>query len=133
MMYVPSKVAQVLRSNSAFSPTIGLFGWLVADGWCWSLLREEYCWLVAGDWFVLRGKYCWLVADKPSEQAAYKELCIFAQLQAHLLGEIYGKKFLEPKTNYIRRIKHRRTTKLIIRMNKLSIINMSLKIVYYGT
>jgi hypothetical protein len=23
-----------------------LFGWLVADGWCWSLLREEYCWLV---------------------------------------------------------------------------------------
>jgi hypothetical protein len=28
------------------------FGWLVADGWCW---------------FVLREKYCWLVADKPSE------------------------------------------------------------------
>jgi hypothetical protein len=25
----------------------------VADGWCW---------------FVLREKYCWLVADKPSEQ-----------------------------------------------------------------
>jgi hypothetical protein len=25
-----------------------LFGWLVADGWCWFLLREEYCWLVAG-------------------------------------------------------------------------------------
>jgi hypothetical protein len=31
-----------------------LFVWLVADGWCW---------------FVLREKYCWLVADKPSEQA----------------------------------------------------------------
>jgi hypothetical protein len=46
-----------------------LFGWLVADGWCWSLLREEYCWLVGGGWFVLREKYCWLVADKPSEQA----------------------------------------------------------------
>jgi hypothetical protein len=46
-----------------------LFGWLVADGWCWFVLREEYCWLVAGDWFVLREKYCWLVADKPSEQA----------------------------------------------------------------
>jgi hypothetical protein len=30
-----------------------LFGWLVADGWCW---------------FVVREKYCWLVADKPSEQ-----------------------------------------------------------------
>jgi hypothetical protein len=43
--------------------------WLVADGWCWFVLREEYCWLVAGGWFVLREKYCWLVADKPSEQA----------------------------------------------------------------
>jgi hypothetical protein len=47
-----------------------MFGWLVADGWCWFVLREEYCWLVAGGWFVLREKYCWLVADKPSEQAA---------------------------------------------------------------
>jgi hypothetical protein len=45
-----------------------LFGWLVADGWCWFVLREEYCWLVAGGWFVLREKYWWLVADKPSEQ-----------------------------------------------------------------
>jgi hypothetical protein len=34
----------------------GLLVWLVADGWCW---------------FVLREKYCWLVADKPSEQAAH--------------------------------------------------------------
>jgi hypothetical protein len=46
-----------------------MFGWLVADGWCWFVLREEYCWLVAGSWFVLREKYYWLVADKPSEQA----------------------------------------------------------------
>jgi hypothetical protein len=38
-----------------------LFGWLVADGWCWFVLREEYCWLVAGGWFVVREKYCWLV------------------------------------------------------------------------
>jgi hypothetical protein len=45
-----------------------LFGWLVADGWCWFLLREEYCWLVASGWFVVREKYCWLVADKPNEQ-----------------------------------------------------------------
>jgi hypothetical protein len=45
-----------------------LFGWLVADGWCWFVLREEYCWLVAGGWFVVREKYCWLVADKPIEQ-----------------------------------------------------------------
>jgi hypothetical protein len=42
----------------------------VADGWCWFVLREKYCWLVVGGWFVLREKYCWLVADKPSEQAA---------------------------------------------------------------
>jgi hypothetical protein len=45
-----------------------LFGWLVADGWCWFVVREEYCWLVAGGWFDVREKYCWLVADKPSEQ-----------------------------------------------------------------
>jgi hypothetical protein len=50
--------------------TCSLFGWLVADGWCWFVLREEYCWLVAGGCFVLREKYCWLVADKPSEQAS---------------------------------------------------------------
>jgi hypothetical protein len=47
---------------------ITLFVWLVADGWCWFVLREKYCWLVAGGWFVLREKYWWLVADKPSEQ-----------------------------------------------------------------
>jgi hypothetical protein len=42
----------------------------VADGWCWFVLREKYCWLVADGWFVLREKNCWLVADKPSEQGA---------------------------------------------------------------
>jgi hypothetical protein len=52
------------------SPIRSTFGWLVVDGWCWFVLREEYCWLVAGGWFVLREKYCWLVADKPSEQGA---------------------------------------------------------------
>jgi hypothetical protein len=31
-----------------------LFGWLVADGWCWFVLREEYCWLVAaGCWWLI--------------------------------------------------------------------------------
>jgi hypothetical protein len=34
-----------------------LFGWLVIDGWCWFVLREEYCWLVAGGWFDVREKY----------------------------------------------------------------------------
>jgi hypothetical protein len=34
--------------------TNGLFGWLVADGWCWFVLREEYCWLVlAGCWWLV--------------------------------------------------------------------------------
>jgi hypothetical protein len=45
----------------------------VADGWCWFVPREKYCWLVAGGWFVLREKYCWLVADKPSEQG----VCVY--------------------------------------------------------
>jgi hypothetical protein len=45
----------------------------MADGWCWFVLREKYCWLVAGGCFVLREKYYWLVADKPSEQAANLE------------------------------------------------------------
>jgi hypothetical protein len=34
-----------------------LFGWLVADGWCWFVLREEYCWLVAAG-------YLWLVRSE---------------------------------------------------------------------
>jgi hypothetical protein len=68
-----------LRTHWQFKPTrsiyihpsISLFVWLVADGWCWFVLRKKYCWLVVGGWFVVREKYCWLVADKPSEQAAY--------------------------------------------------------------
>jgi hypothetical protein len=40
----------------------------MADGWCWFVLREKYCWLVIDGWFVLREKYCWLVADEPNEQ-----------------------------------------------------------------
>jgi hypothetical protein len=68
---VAEKNRAVKRSQSrkvrSFSlRTTSLFGWLVADGWCWFVLREEYCWLVAVGWFVLREKYCWLVADKPS-------------------------------------------------------------------
>jgi hypothetical protein len=66
---------EVLLLSSTFPPVVhilvsicSLFGWLVADDWCWFLLREEYYWLVAGGLFVLREKYCWLVADKPGEQ-----------------------------------------------------------------
>jgi hypothetical protein len=57
------------------SAASSMFGWLVADGWCWFVLREEYCWLLAGGWFVLRQKYCWLVADKPSEQGEVAVNC----------------------------------------------------------
>jgi hypothetical protein len=70
--------------KKCFVASYSLFGWLVADGWCWFVLREEYCWLVAGGWFVLREKYCWLVADKPSEQGATftkSELCPILPLE----------------------------------------------------
>jgi hypothetical protein len=63
----PKRPYQAFKLNS-------LFGWLVADGWCWFVLREEYCWLVAGGWFVVREKYCWLVADKPNEQGVKSKL-----------------------------------------------------------
>jgi hypothetical protein len=62
--------ASCQQRNKVSETTSSLFVWLVADGWCWFVVREKYCWLVAGGWFVLREKYCWLVADKPNEQAA---------------------------------------------------------------
>jgi hypothetical protein len=57
---------------------------LVADGWFWFVLREEYCWLVAGGWFVVREKYCWLMADKPNEQGDYPSTV--AKLISHKLN-----------------------------------------------
>jgi hypothetical protein len=73
--------------------TTSLFGWLVADGWCWFVLREEYCWLVAGGWFVVREKYCWLVADKPSEQGERSSGCtmILAQVRCHATRSLIDK------------------------------------------
>jgi hypothetical protein len=64
----------------------------LADGWCWFVVREKYCWLVAGGWFVLREKYCWLVADKPSEQGAsgWSGICIFPWSHDGTTGE-YGR------------------------------------------
>jgi hypothetical protein len=55
----------------------------VADGWCWFVLREKYCWLVVDAWFVLREKYCWLVADKPSKRAAELRILPAAMLPNH--------------------------------------------------
>jgi len=34
----------------------------VADGCCWFVIREQYCWLAGGwCWFSMREQYCWLV------------------------------------------------------------------------
>jgi hypothetical protein len=63
-----------------------VFGWLVADGWCWFLLREEYCWQVAGCWFDVREKYYLLVADKPSEQGRCRHRGWAASAVAALVG-----------------------------------------------
>jgi hypothetical protein len=60
----------------------------LAGGWCWFVLRENYCWLVAGGWFVLREKYCWLVADKPNEQ---KTLHHPEKLQIRIVIGIYDR------------------------------------------
>jgi hypothetical protein len=57
--------------NGECSSYLSLFGWLVTDGWCWFVLREEYCWLVlAGCWWLVcsERKILLVVADKPSEQ-----------------------------------------------------------------
>jgi hypothetical protein len=64
----------MIRRMARWELSNSLFGWLVADGWCWFVLREEYWWLVADGWFVVREKYCWLVADKPSEQGVSSEV-----------------------------------------------------------
>jgi hypothetical protein len=78
-----------------------LFGWLVADGWCWFVLREEYCWLVAGDWFVLREKYYWRVADKPSEQGARSPQRMLTILKMLLSCPIYGPSFHFAENNEV--------------------------------
>jgi hypothetical protein len=42
-----------LKSSSDLQwPHESLLAWVMANGWCW---------------FVLKEKYCWLVVDKPSE------------------------------------------------------------------
>jgi hypothetical protein len=64
----PTRCRALTPTAADAAPSHSLFGWLVAGGWCWFVLREEYYWLVVGGWFVLREKYCWLMADKPSEQ-----------------------------------------------------------------
>jgi hypothetical protein len=60
--------AEAVLTNVSPKRIHSLFIRLVADGWCWFVLREKYCWLVGDSWFVLREKYRWLVADKPNEQ-----------------------------------------------------------------
>jgi hypothetical protein len=65
--------------------SMSLFVWLVADGWCWFVLREKYCWLVAGGWFVMREKYCWLVA-KRTGRLSFAEICVHAYSDHSILS-----------------------------------------------
>jgi hypothetical protein len=36
------------HGTSRAGAAISLFVWLVADGWCWFVLREKYCWQIVG-------------------------------------------------------------------------------------
>jgi hypothetical protein len=48
---------QVCKRYLIARDVFSLFGWLVADGWCWFVLREEYRWLVAaGCWWLVRSE-----------------------------------------------------------------------------
>jgi hypothetical protein len=54
---VPGQSARAAGRHPAHHHLSSLFGWLVADGWCWFVLREEYCWLVAaGCWWLVRSE-----------------------------------------------------------------------------
>jgi hypothetical protein len=45
---------QHCRAKVQSKKRCSLFGWLVADGWCWFVLKEKYCWLVAaGCWWLV--------------------------------------------------------------------------------
>jgi len=40
---------------------------VAASGWCWFVVRENYCCMVGGwCWFGVRKKYCWLVEEAAS-------------------------------------------------------------------
>jgi hypothetical protein len=41
----PAKLWIAVAAPVAGTIWHSLFGWLVADSWCWFVLREEYCWL----------------------------------------------------------------------------------------
>jgi hypothetical protein len=41
------------KEHSTEGYIYSLFVWLVADGWCWFVLREKYCWLVCSEIKVL--------------------------------------------------------------------------------
>jgi hypothetical protein len=46
MPFIPIHSTNSQTSPKGIKAANSLFGWLVADGWCWFVLREEYCWLV---------------------------------------------------------------------------------------
>jgi hypothetical protein len=67
---VERAAASPAASESSPRGSSSLFVWLVADGWCWFVLREKYWWLVcyerkntAGWWLISQANR----ADHPSE------------------------------------------------------------------
>jgi hypothetical protein len=56
----------------------------VADGWYWFVLREKYCWLIAGGRFVLREKYCWLVVLGNSGKPVTLETLSLTKFSKHV-------------------------------------------------
>jgi hypothetical protein len=52
-VYIVDHESRAVRSAKQGSiidkkQSTSLFIWLVADDWCWFVLREKYCWLMAG-------------------------------------------------------------------------------------
>jgi hypothetical protein len=61
------------------------FGWLVAGGWCWFVVREKYCWL-AGGWSLVL-KWCERKALLAGRHL-YESCGKFYQLQTWLFGHL---------------------------------------------
>jgi len=50
---------------------------IAAGGWCWFVVRENYCWLAGGwCWFGVREKYCWLAGEVVSKTECNFNLCM---------------------------------------------------------
>jgi hypothetical protein len=51
---LPAAVSRDMWSSPATTAAASFAHVQMADGWCWFVLREEYCWLVAaGCWWLV--------------------------------------------------------------------------------